>query len=91
MERELKAERAAAGRVAARARGRTGGRPRTSFDKLEKARILYEDGCSAADACKTLGIGRRTFFRHLAEMTQAEFEAKQADAANSRITENEDF
>lgn len=91
MERELKAERAAAGRAAARARGKTGGRPRTSFDKLEKARILYEDGCTAADACKTLGIGRRTFFRHLAEMTQAELEAKEAEAAKPMIPENADF
>jgi DNA invertase Pin-like site-specific DNA recombinase len=41
MERELKAERTAAGRAAAKARGRTGGRPRTDPDKLEQARILY--------------------------------------------------
>jgi DNA invertase Pin-like site-specific DNA recombinase len=41
MERELKAERTAAGRAAAKARGRTGGRPRTDLDKLEQARILY--------------------------------------------------
>jgi DNA invertase Pin-like site-specific DNA recombinase len=40
MERELKAERTAAGRAAAKARGRTGGRPRTAPDKLEEARIL---------------------------------------------------
>ena len=40
MERELKAERTAAGRAAAKARGRTGGRPRTDPDKLEQARIL---------------------------------------------------
>ena len=41
MERELKAERTAAGRAAAKARGRTGGRPRIAPDKLEQARILY--------------------------------------------------
>jgi len=39
MEREIKAERAAAGRAAAKARGKTGGRPRTDPDKLEQARI----------------------------------------------------
>src|SRR5262245_27378842 len=42
MERELKAERTAAGRAAAKARGRTGGRPRTDPDKLEQAQILSE-------------------------------------------------
>jgi DNA invertase Pin-like site-specific DNA recombinase len=66
MERELRAERAAAGRAAARARGRSGGRPRTASDLLEKARTLYESGGhTATDICKTLGIGRRTFYRHL--------------------------
>ena len=67
MERELRGERAAAGRAAARARGRSGGRPRIKNELLEKAHILYErGGCTATDVCKTLGIGRRTFFRHLA-------------------------
>ena len=41
MEHELKAERTVAGRTAAKARGGTGGRPRTDPDKLEQARILY--------------------------------------------------
>ena len=66
MERELRAERTAAGRAAARARGRSGGRPKTSLDLLEKARTLYESGeHTAIDICKTLGIGRRTLYRHL--------------------------
>jgi len=43
MERELRAERAAAGRASARARGTTGGRPRADVAKLEHARILYEN------------------------------------------------
>jgi DNA invertase Pin-like site-specific DNA recombinase len=43
MERELRAERASAGRVSAKARGRTGGRPRTDVAKLENARILYSN------------------------------------------------
>ena len=80
MERELKAERASAGRSAAKARGRTGGRPRTDVKLLEKARILYEDtGESADEICKALGIGRRTFFRYMEEHRKAEFEAKLAD------------
>ena len=92
MERELKSERAAAGRAAARSRGRTGGRPKTSAEKLEKARIIYENGGhTAADICNTLGIGRRTFFRHLAEMAQAEREANQEKLANPPQTLGEDF
>jgi DNA invertase Pin-like site-specific DNA recombinase len=69
MERELKAERTAAGRGAAKARGRTGGRPRTDPDKLEQARILYlHANKTAADVCRTVGIGRRTLFSYLAQV-----------------------
>ena len=69
MERELKAERTAAGRAAAKARGRTGGRPRTDPDKLEQARILYlHSDKTAGDVCRTVGIGRRTLFSYLAEV-----------------------
>jgi DNA invertase Pin-like site-specific DNA recombinase len=68
MERELKSERAAAGRASARARGKTGGRPRTDADKLGKARMLYDSGCKADEVCKTFEIGRRTLYRYLAEV-----------------------
>jgi DNA invertase Pin-like site-specific DNA recombinase len=68
MERELRAERASAGRASAKARGRTGGRPRTDATKLENARILYENsGKSVAEVCKIAGVGRRVFFTYLAE------------------------
>lgn len=68
MERELRAERAAAGRVSAKARGRTGGRPRTDVDKLENARILYQNSTkTAAEVCKVAGVGRRVFFAYLAQ------------------------
>ena len=68
MERELRAERASAGRASAKARGRTGGRPRTDIAKLENARILYENsGKTAAEVCEIAGIGRRVFFSYLAE------------------------
>jgi DNA invertase Pin-like site-specific DNA recombinase len=61
MEREIKAERAAAGRAAAKARGKTGGRPRTDPDKLEQARILYQHSDrSAAQVCQLFGLSRRT-------------------------------
>ena len=69
MERELKAERTAAGRAAAKARGRTGGRPRTDPDKLEQARILYLNSeKTAAEVSRLVGIGRRTLFSHLAQV-----------------------
>lgn len=68
MERELRAERATAGRASAKARGRTGGRPRTDVAKLENARILYENsGKTAAEVCEVVGIGRRVFFAYLAQ------------------------
>ena len=68
MERELKAERTAAGRAAAKARGRTGGRPRTDPDKLAQARILYlNSDKTAAEVCRSIGIGRRTLFSSLAQ------------------------
>jgi DNA invertase Pin-like site-specific DNA recombinase len=69
MERELKAERTAAGRAAAKARGRSGGRPRTDPDKLEQARILYlHSDKTAGEVCRTVGIGRRTLFSYLAQV-----------------------
>jgi DNA invertase Pin-like site-specific DNA recombinase len=72
MERELRAERAAAGRASAKARGKTGGRPRTDVAKLENARILYENSAkSAAEVCTLAGIGRRTFFSYLAQFKKA--------------------
>jgi DNA invertase Pin-like site-specific DNA recombinase len=68
MERELRAERASAGRVSAKARGRTGGRPRTDVAKLENARILYQNsGKTAAEVCRITGVGRRVFFAYLAQ------------------------
>ena len=67
MERELRAERAASGRTSAKARGKTGGRPRTETARLENARILYENsGKTAAQVCLIAGVGRRSFFAYLA-------------------------
>lgn len=66
MEREIKAERAEAGRAAAKARGRSGGRPRTDTDKLEQARILYQNSDkSAAQVCQLFGFSRRTLFSYI--------------------------
>ena len=63
MERELRAERASAGRTSAKARGKTGGRPRTDVMKLENAKVLYENsGKTADEVCKVVGVGRRIYF-----------------------------
>lgn len=73
MEKELRAERAAAGRVSARARGRVGGRPKTDPEKLEQARILYNNTEKRAnEICKSVGVGRRTFFSYLAKYKNEE-------------------
>lgn len=68
MEREIKAERASAGRESAKARGKTGGRPRTDIEKLEQAKILYENSDKTAkEVCNIFGFGRRTLFNYLSQ------------------------
>src|SRR5580692_2885767 len=68
MERELRVERASAGRASAKARGKTGGRPRTDVAKLRDAKVLYENsGKTADEVCKVVGVGRRIFFAYLAQ------------------------
>jgi DNA invertase Pin-like site-specific DNA recombinase len=73
MEWELKAERTAAGRAAAKARVRTGGRLRTDPDKLEQARLLYfHSDKTVAEVCQTVEVGRRTLFSYLAQIRSQE-------------------
>ena len=68
MERELRAERAAAGRASAKARGKTGGRLRTDVTKRRDAKALYDNsGKTADEVCKVVGVGRRIFFAYLAQ------------------------
>ena len=57
-----------AGLVAARSRGRLGGRPSVMDPKkLKMARSLYADGkTQVMDICEGLGISRATFYRHVA-------------------------
>jgi len=67
-ERDLIRERTRAGLAAARARGRTGGRPRALADpkKVALARALYDDGRhDVATICRTRGIARATLDRYL--------------------------
>jgi DNA invertase Pin-like site-specific DNA recombinase len=70
-ERDLIRERTSAGLVAARARGRTGGRPKVrAFQdprKLAAARRLYAEGKTAIGTiCSTFGISKSTFYRYVA-------------------------
>lgn len=66
-ERDLIRERTNAGLVAARARGRTGGRPSSlSRDKLRTAKRLYEQkDMTVAQIGEVLGVSRSTVYRAL--------------------------
>src|SRR3712207_1720957 len=67
-ERDLIRERTQAGLRVARARGRTGGRPKVLADakKAALAQALYDGGqADVATICTTLGISRATFYRYV--------------------------
>ena len=66
-EREINRERTQAGLTAARARGKTGGRPKALSEKqVQMCRNLAADSeSSIEDICKTLGISRTTFYRYI--------------------------
>ena len=66
-ERELIVERTKAGLLAARARGRRGGRPyKMTPAKLRLARAAMADpGTKVGDLCRELGVTRQTLYRHV--------------------------
>jgi DNA invertase Pin-like site-specific DNA recombinase len=66
-EREIIRERTQAGLASARSRGKVGGRPKTLSNKqVQMLRNMASDkSLTVADICKTLGIGRTTFYRHV--------------------------
>ena len=69
-EREIIRERTKAGLAAARARGRLGGRPKTTAlntkKKVAMAQALWDDKRnSIADICQTLTISRSTLYRYI--------------------------
>src|SRR5690349_2281112 len=69
-ERNLIKERTIAGLAAARARGKSGGRPKRSSKaaKVTLAKRLYEDRRNTvAEICKTLNISKATLFRYIKE------------------------
>lgn len=64
-ERRLIAERTRDGIRAARARGKTPGRPGLDQEKLASAIALVEGGLSPTRAARQLGLGRSTLYREL--------------------------
>jgi len=66
-ERDLIRERTRAGLLAARARGRGGGRPSVmSADKLAAAQTMYDSReHTTAKIAEVLGVSRATLYRHL--------------------------
>ena len=67
-ERDLIRERTMAGLAAARARGRTGGRPSVWTEaKLRTARAMRANGDDVATIARVLGVSRASVYRGLAE------------------------
>jgi DNA invertase Pin-like site-specific DNA recombinase len=66
-EREIIRERTQAGLQAARDRGKVGGRPKAlTVKELQILRNMAADpSLTVSDICKTLGIGRTTFYRYV--------------------------
>jgi DNA invertase Pin-like site-specific DNA recombinase len=65
-ERNLIRERTTAGLTAARARGKTGGRPKAlTYQRRSIAQELYDAGHPIADICRTPKISRATLYRAL--------------------------
>jgi DNA invertase Pin-like site-specific DNA recombinase len=66
-ERALISDRTKAGLVAAKARGRCGGRPRLmDKNKIQQAKALInEKKFSVPEICRSLGVSRGTFYRSL--------------------------
>ena len=66
-EREIIRERIQAGLDSARSRGKVGGRPKVlSAKEVQMLNNMAADkSLTVADICKTLGIGRTTFYRYV--------------------------
>jgi DNA invertase Pin-like site-specific DNA recombinase len=66
-EREIIPERTQAGLASARSRGKVGGRPKAlSARQVQILRNMAADpSLTVSDICKTLGIGRTTFYRYM--------------------------
>lgn len=84
-ERDIIKERTNAGLVAARARGRTGGRPKGVMDanKQKAALALKNDTSrSVAEICQILGVCRNTYYKYI--RTEDESLAQPSDVRSPR-------
>ena len=66
-EREIIRERTQAGLQSARSRGKIGGRPKALTTKEVQMlnNMAVDKSLTVSDICKTLGIGRTTFYRYV--------------------------
>jgi DNA invertase Pin-like site-specific DNA recombinase len=66
-EREIIKERTRAGLASARSRGKVGGRPKALTPKEVQMlnNMAADKSLTVSDICKTLGIGRTTFYRYV--------------------------
>ncbi|WP_373543913.1 recombinase family protein [Chamaesiphon sp.] len=71
-ERNLIRERVNAGLVAARARGRTGGRPKALDSKKRDLAISLYEGKqhSIKDICDIMGIGKTTLYKYIGDVSK---------------------
>jgi DNA invertase Pin-like site-specific DNA recombinase len=70
-ERRLIVERTHAGLVAARARGRQGGRPALPAEKVAAIQAMAAGNRSVSEICKALKIGRSTLYKYAPGMKAA--------------------
>jgi DNA invertase Pin-like site-specific DNA recombinase len=66
-EADLTAQRTREGLAAARARGRFGGRPKTSAEQIQRALKMYDGGFSVDETCKSCGISKSTLYNFINE------------------------
>lgn len=73
LERDLISSRTKEGLASARARGRLGGRPKTSKENIDRAIALYDsniDNLSVDDICSMAGISKPTLYKYLKKRNQ---------------------
>ncbi|WP_210140908.1 recombinase family protein, partial [Staphylococcus sp. GDY8P41P] len=81
-ERNLILERSSAGRIAARARGRYGGRPEKLSQKdLNLLKTLYDNGTPIKTIAEQWQVSRTTIYRYLNKLEDKEDE-KQGEVSN---------
>lgn len=77
-ERNLILERSAAGRAAARARGRFGGRPeKLTVQDLELLKTLVDNGTPIKTIADKWNVSRTTIYRYLNKLVEKEYEGKE--------------